>query len=129
MSLTKLVYNQVMQDIYSLSYELKDLLSQDERVILLDKLEKEMNTNEEVMALAYQKDLAINNLSDATNHFGENSEEAKKAQRELFLKKEALDNHPLVREYLKAYQEVRELYFNLNDILFSNLNLHLKEHK
>ena len=118
-----------MQDIYSLSYELKDLLSQDERVVLLDKLEKEMNTNEEVMALAYQKDLAINNLSDAINHFGENSEEAKNAQHELFLKKEALDNHPLVRQYLKAYQEVRELYFNLNDILFSNLNLHLKEHK
>ena len=129
MSFVKLVYNQVMQDIYSLSYELKDLLSQDERVVLLDKLEKEMNANEEVMALAYQKDLAINNLSDAINHFGENSEEAKKAQHELFLKKEALDNHPLVRKYLKAYQEVRELYFNLNDILFSNLNLHLKEHK
>lgn len=129
MSFTKLVYNQVMQDIYSLSYELKDLLSQDERVVLLDKLEKEMNANEEVMTLAYQKDLAINNLSDAINHFGENSEEAKNAQHELFLKKEALDNHPLVRQYLKAYQEVRELYFNLNDILFSNLNLHLKEHK
>ena len=129
MSFTKLVYNQVMQDIYSLSYELKDLLSQDERVVLLERIEKEMNANEEVMALAYQKDLAINNLSDAINHFGESSEEAKYAQHELFLKKEALDNHSLVREYLKAYQEVRELYFNLNDILFSNLNLHLKEHK
>ena len=129
MSFTKLVYNQVMQDIYSLSYELKELLSQDERVVLLNKLEKEMNDNEEVMALAYQKDLAITNLSDAINHFGENSEEAKKAQHELFLKKEALDNHPLVRDYLKAYQEVRELYFNLNDILFSNLSLKMKEHK
>ena len=129
MSSAKLVYNQVMQDIYSLSYELKELLSQDERVILLNKLEKEMNDNEEVMALAYQKDLAISNLSDAINHFGENSKEAKKAQHELFLKKETLDNHPLVRDYLKAYQEVRELYFNLNDILFSNLNLHMKEHK
>ena len=129
MSFTKLVYNQVMQDIYSLSYELKELLSQDERVVLLNKLEKEMNDNEEVMALAYQKDLAISNLSDAINHFGENSEEAKKAQHELFLKKEALDNHPLVRDYLKAYQEVRELYFNLNDILFSNLSLKMKEHK
>ncbi len=129
MSFTKLVYNQVMQDIYSLSYELKELLSQDERVVLLNKLEKEMNDNEEVMALAYQKDLAITNLSDAINHFGEKSEEAKKAQHELFLKKEALDNHPLVRDYLKAYQEVRELYFNLNDILFSNLSLKMKEHK
>ena len=46
MSLAKLVYNQVMQDIYSLSYELKELLSQDERAVLLNKLEKEMNDNE-----------------------------------------------------------------------------------
>ena len=88
-----------------------------------------MNDNEDVMAFAYKKDLAISNLSDAINHFGENSEEAKKAQHELFLKKEALDNHPLVRDYLKAYQEVRGLYFNLNDILFSNLSLKMKEHK
>ena len=47
----------------------------------------------------------------------------------LFLKKEALDNHPLVRKYLKAYQEVRDLYFEINDILFSNLSLKLREHK
>ena len=66
-----------MNDIYSLSYELKDILSQDERVILLNKLEEEMNTNEEVMKLAYQKDVAVSNYSDALNHFDENSKEAK----------------------------------------------------
>ena len=118
-----------MSDIYSLSYELKDLLNNDERIIALNKLEKEMNENEEVMALAYQKDLAINEYSDALNHFASDSEEVKKAQHNLHLKKEALDNHPLVREYLKAYSEVRDLYFQLNDILFSNLNLKMKECK
>ena len=118
-----------MSDIYSLSYELKDLLNNDERIIALNKLEKEMNENEEVMALAYQKDLAINEYSDALNHFASDSEEVKKAQHNLHLKKEALDNHPLVREYLKAYCEVRDLYFQLNDILFSNLNLKMKECK
>ena len=118
-----------MSDIYSLSYELKDLLNNDERIIALNKLEKEMNENEEVMALAYQKDLAINEYSDALNHFASDSEEVKKAQHNLRFKKEALDNHPLVREYLKAYSEVRDLYFQLNDILFSNLNLKMKECK
>ena len=53
-------------------------------------------------------------------------EEVKKAQHNLHIKKEALDNHPLVRDYLKAYSEVRDLYFELNDILFSNLNLNMK---
>lgn len=118
-----------MNDIYSLSYELKDLLDNDERIILLDNLEKKMNENEEVMALAYQKDLAISQYSDTLNHYAKDSEEVKKAHHELFLKKEALDKHPLVREYLAAYSEVRDLYYQINDILFNNLNLRLKEHK
>ena len=118
-----------MDDIYSLSYQLKDLLTNDERVIRLNTLEKKMNESEEVMALAYQKDLAINEYSDALNHFDKNSEEVKKAQHNLHLKKEALDNHPIVQEYLKAYREVRDLYYQLNDILFSNLKLNMKECK
>ena len=115
-----------MDDIYSLSYELKDLLTNDPRIIRLNELEEKMNKSEEVMALAYQKDLAITSYSDALNHFTKESEEVKKAQHELHVKKEALDNHPLVKEYLKAYSEVRNLYYELNDILFSNLNLNMK---
>ena len=115
-----------MNDIYSLSYELKDLLVNDPRVIRLNELEKKMNENEEVMALAYQKDVAVSEYSDALNHFAKDSDEVKKAQHNLHIKKEALDNHPLVRDYLKAYSEVRNLYFELNDILFSNLNLNMK---
>ena len=115
------------EDLYSLAYSLKDLLSNDSRIVLLDELEKEMNENEEVMALAYQKDLAVNRYSDALNHFAQDSEEMKQFQHELFIKKEALDNHLLVRDYLKAYGEVRDLYFKLNEILFSGLNLKMKE--
>ena len=115
-----------MDDIYSLSYELKDLLTNDPRIIRLNELEKKMNENEEVMALAYQKDVAATEYSDALNHFAKDSEEVKKAQHNLHTKKEALDNHPLVRDYLKAYSEVRDLYFELNDILFSHLNLNMK---
>jgi len=118
----------MVKDIYNAAYSLKELLDNDERVILLDDLEKKMNENEEVMALAYQKDLAVNDYSDALNHFSSDSEEVKKAQRNLFIKKEALDNHPLVRDYLKAYSEVRDLYYQINEILFNNLSLHMKEH-
>ena len=115
-------------DIYNAAYSLKDLLDNDERIILLNELEKKMNENEEVMALAYQKDLAVNEYSDALNHFANDSEEVKKAQHNLFVKKEALDNHPLVRDYLNAYSKVRDLYYQVNEILFNNLNLHMKEH-
>ena len=117
------------KDIYSLAFELKELLAQDERIIKLNELEKKMNENEEVMALSYQKDLAVSAYSDALNHFSEDSKEVKEARHNLFLAKEKLDNHPLVKEYLKAYNKVRDLYFNMNDILFSNISPHLKKDK
>ena len=117
------------KDIYTVSNELKDLLDSDIRIIKLNELEKKMNDNEEVMALSYQKDLAVSNYSDALNHFSKDSKEVKDAHHLLYLAKEKLDNHPLVREYLEAYKEVRDLYLNLNDILFSNLALHLKKEK
>ena len=117
----------MVSNIYLLAGELKDLLDNNERIIRLNKLENELNNNEEVMALSYQKDLAVSSYSDALNHFANNSEEMKKYQHDLFLKKEALDNHPLVKEYLKAYSEVRDLYFQVNEILFNDLSLHKKE--
>ena len=117
----------MVSNIYLLAGELKDLLDNDERIIRLNKLENELNNNEEVMALSYQKDLAVSAYSDALNHFANNSEEMKKYQHDLFLKQEALDNHPLVKEYLKAYSEVRDLYFQVNEILFNDLSLHQKE--
>ena len=118
-----------MKDIYTLSNELSDLLKNDERILLLNKLEKEMNENEEVMALAYQKDVAVSNYSDALNHYANDSEEIKKYRHELFVRKEALDNHPIVKDYLNAYSKVRDLYFEINEILFGDLSTHLKKEK
>ena len=119
----------MVSNIYLLAGELKDLLDNDERIIRLNKLENELNNNEEVMALSYQKDLAVSNYSDTLNHFSESSEEVKMAQRNLHEKKLALDTHPLVREYLDAYKEVRDLYIQMNALLFDGLNLKMKEHK
>lgn len=116
-------------NIYFLASELKELLDNDERVIRLNDLENKLNNNEEVMSLSYQKDLAVSNYSDALNHYAEGSEELKKIHHELYIKKEALDNHPVVKEYLKAYSEVRDLYFQINEILFGGLSVNMKPHK
>ena len=113
------------KDIYTKTSDLKEKLNNDSRVILLNKLEKEMNDNEEVMALAYKKDMAALKYSDALNHFSEDSEEVKDALKELHEAKKNLDNHPLVREYLKAYSEVRDLYAQVNEILFSDFSANL----
>ena len=126
----KIVYTKAMaKDIYNLAYELRDLLADDERVKRLNALETKMNNDKEVITLAYQKDVAISNYSDALNHFAEDSSEVKKAQKELYEKKLALDTHPLVREYLDVYKEVRDLYIEMNALLFDGLNVKMKEHK
>ena len=74
----------MVSNIYLLAGGLKDLLDNDERIIRLNKLEKQMNENEEVMALSYQKDLAVSAYSDALNHYANNSPEIKKYQEPLF---------------------------------------------
>ena len=112
-------------DIYTKTSDLKEKLNNDPRVVLLNKLEKEMNENEEVMALAYKKDMACLKYSDALNHFSKDSEEVKEALKELHEAKKNLDNHPLVKEYLKAYVEVRDLYNEINEILFSDFTPNL----
>ena len=113
------------KDIYLKAENLKELLDQDPRIIKLNELEQKMDEDEEVMSLAYKKDMAAVKYSDVLNHFSEDSKEAQKARKELHEAKLKLDNHPVVKEYMKAYIEVRDLYNELNEILFSNFNSNL----
>lgn len=113
------------KDIYAIANQLKEDLQNDERVKKLQAIEQEMNNDKNVMALAYAKDVAASKYSDILNHFSEDSETAKKYQRKLYEIKKALDEHPLVQQYLKAYKEVRELYSEINSILFNDLSINL----
>ena len=99
---------------------LKEAIENDPRVIRLNELEDKMNKDEDVMCLAYQKDVALTNFEDALKHFKEGSPEVQKAQKELYDAKLKLDTHPLVDEYRKAYNEVRKLYDRINKELFSD---------
>ena len=50
--------------ILELTYQLKTALDNDDCVVLLNRLENEMNNNEEVMALSYRKDMALNRYNE-----------------------------------------------------------------
>lgn len=113
------------ENIYLKAENIKKLIDNDERVILLNKLEKEMNENEEVMALAYKKDMAATEYGDALNHYSEDSEEVKKLLEKLHAAKLALDNHELVKKYMLAYKEVRDLYLEINRIIFGDFAANL----
>ena len=106
------------KDIYTLAYELKELLEADQRIKDLNKKEEAMKNSEEVKALVEKKEQVVSLYIDSPE-----------GQKLLHQSKLELDNHPLVRDYLDAYIKVRDLYFEINDILFSGLNTHLKERK
>lgn len=106
--------NELLEKLLLLKSELKS----DKRVQKLDELEKALNSNEEVMKLAYKKDMASVAFDDALKHFGENSKEAREALKKLHEAKYALDVHPLVQEYNEAYKTVRLLYEYISKELF-----------
>ena len=110
------------EEIYNIAILLRKAIEDDDRVISLNEIEKKMNENEEVMALAYQKDMAVEKYNDLLKYYRDDSEEVNKARQELALRKKELEEHPLVREYLNKYQQVRLLYERINNTLFSYLN-------
>ena len=110
------------ENTYLQAEQLKENIANDPRVIRLLELEKKMNENEEVMALAYKKDMALDKYNEMLKFFKDDSEEVIKARQELAASKKELEEHELVRDYLKKYQEVRMLYEKINKTLFSYLD-------
>lgn len=106
--------------IYFKVKELQEAMNNDPRFILLNKLENEINNNEEVMALSYRKDTANNHYNDLLKIYKEDDEMVIEARKKLFEAKKELDSHPLVKEYLKAYSEVEQLLYQVNQILFND---------
>ena len=100
-------------------YDLKEALDNDPRIILLKEKETIMENNDEVMMLSYYYSRAQDVYCDALKYYVEGSEELKEYQRKLFIAKEKLDSHPLVQDYLKAYQEVRLMYENIESTLIT----------
>ena len=113
--------------LYEEVYKLRDQMKSDQRFLTLKEMDEKLNNNEEVMKLAYQKEMAIVEYEDALNHYGKNSAELKKAQQNLAKCKLNLDNHPLVKEYYLALQKVREMDRKVNEKLFDDFNMKEEE--
>lgn len=100
--------------------KLKDAIKNDPRVLKLEELDKQLNNDEEVMKLAYKKDMALLAYEDALKNFKEGSKEVSEAQKSLHKAKLDLDNHSLVKQYNEAYKEVRHIYDMINEQLFND---------
>ncbi len=121
-----------MEDVLmSKIYQLKECLLRDERVLDLEAKEKRMEQDEEVMVLSYRFNCAQNDYNDALRHYEEGSQELLAYQKKLYESKKALESHPLVQDYLKAYKKVRELYHEMESVLFADFkeNINCQEKK
>ncbi len=108
------------ETLYLLASELKELLNRDERLISLNKIEKKMEENEEVELLSYQKDIICSEYSSLLNIYSSEDSHIKDVISRLSTAKSKLQDHPLVRQYLEKYKVVKELYEEINKILFSS---------
>jgi cell fate (sporulation/competence/biofilm development) regulator YlbF (YheA/YmcA/DUF963 family) len=108
------------KEIYIDVYNLKEALAKDPRIIRLNELERKMNNDDSVMALAYQKDIASSRYGDMlTIYSNDEVDEVKKARDELIKAKSLLYMHPTVKEYLEAFQAVRTIYQDINKKIFA----------
>lgn len=97
---------------------LKREIENSEEMKKLKFLDKQMSENEVVIRLAYKKDMASVKYDDALKHFGENSQEANSAQKELYQAKLKLDKNELVIQYMEQYKIVKKMYDKINEELF-----------
>lgn len=90
----------------------------------LSKKEKEMEHDDGVLLLAYHFDKAQQLYNDILKHFNMESMQAKEVQKQLYLAKKELDEHPLVQEYMRAYTQIRKMYEILQREIFDPFNAH-----
>ena len=102
--------------------ELKEGINSLPEVIELERLNKLLNENEEVMKLCYCKDICATKYEDAVKYFGLESDEARGAQKALYQAKLELDSNELVKEYNAQYKLVRKIYDKINEEIFNPFN-------
>ena len=109
------------EKIYYLTSELNKAMKEDSRFIKLDEIEKKMNNEDSVLLLAYHKDMANNRYNDLAKYYKDDDEVLIKARKDLSKAVEELNSHPLVKEYLNAYKEVKMVIYEMNKIIFDDL--------
>ena len=97
---------------------LKAALSGDERIIKLGELEKKLYDDPSLLELVKRKDDLEREYNSLLTYKDRNSEEAIKVSKALHEAKEEMDSYPLAKEYTEAFIVVRDLFMEIDDIIF-----------
>ena len=110
------------QNLFEKASKLKEEIEASDEVKELERLNKLLNEDEEVMKLCYRKDVSATKYEDAIRYFGENFKEAEEAQKALYQAKLEFDNNDLVKAYNEQYKKVRKIYDKINEEIFNPFN-------
>ena len=108
------------EKIYRLAISLNQEINNNPEVIRLNELEKALNDSYDVYALSNKKDGALEEYSRLKEIYPEDHELVKAALLKVRDAKEKLNNFPLAKEYLAQYAIVRDMYLEIDNILFSD---------
>jgi len=98
--------------------ELKDAIAKDPRTQKLAALEAKLYEDPALLELVKKKDDLENEYNRILSYKDKDSEEAKTVEKALFEAKLTLDTYPLAKEYSAAFVELRDIYMQIDDIIF-----------
>lgn len=98
--------------------ELKKVLDNDPRIIRLNELEKKLYDDSHLLELVKKKDDLEREYNSLLSYKEKDSPEAKAVETALYEAKLEMDSYPLAKEYSEAFIEIRDIYMQIDDILF-----------
>ena len=107
--------------IISLATSLNEEINNHPKVKRLNELDKAINDSFDVYQLSKKKDEALEIYINNKKIYGEDNKLTLESLENLRKAKEALQEYPLVKEYLSVYSEVRNIYMKVNEIVLGGL--------
>lgn len=98
--------------------ELKTALDNDPRVKALAELEKKLYEDPFLIELVKKKDDLERQYNSILSYKDNDDEEVKIIEKALYEAKMEMDTYPLAKEYSEAFVKVRDIYMQIDDIIF-----------
>lgn len=98
--------------------ELKEAIASDPRVKFLSEVEAKLYEDPALLELVKKKNDLEKEYGSLLSYEEREGEKAKQLEHALYEAKLELDNHPLAKEYSEAFIKVRDIYMQIDDIIF-----------
>ena len=113
-------------EIIEYAYALKETIEHDPRVLELERLNAELNQHQELYLLTDRFHALQEDYQRLWELYGDDHPQLLTVQKHLHQLKLQIDQHALVREYLRAYAHVRQLYQSLQMQIFQPFHTPIK---